>query len=161
MLMLLTAKFTSLTNLSPLFVRRLIRVEKYISCTSGRELEFKTKYIVYLSVVSVKRVLPVHVFCVWFIRQTAHVSQLFLFKSSHYVRIQWREKVAIFDQRCFTSAAISGFFDTKEENLGVEIESKTFYRRNKCRCRFYYLVLFLSLFLRGDRIAGDKRSPQS
>ena len=161
MLMLLTAKFTSLTNLSPLFVRRLIRVEKYISCTSGREMEFKTKYIVYLSVVSVKRVLPVHVFCVGFIRQTAHVSQLFLFKSPHDIRIQWREKVTIFDQRCFTSAAISGFFDTKEENLGVEIESKTFYRRNKCRCRFCYLVLFLSLFLRGDRIAGDKRSPQS
>ena len=94
--------------------------------------------------------LPVHVFCVGFIRQIAHVSQLFLFKSPHDIRIQWREKVTIFDQRCFTSAAIGGFFDTKEENLGVEIESKKFYRRNKCRCRFSYLVLFLSLFLRGD-----------
>lgn len=89
MLMLLTAKCTSLTNLSPLFVRRLIRVEKYISCTSGREMEFKTKYIVYLSVVSVKRVLPVHVFCFGFIRQTAHVSQLFLFKSPHLKTSFW------------------------------------------------------------------------
>ena len=156
--MLLTAKFTSLTNCPPCSWEDKSRKIHllYVRPWNGISNE-----IVYLSVVSVKNVLPVHVFCVAFIRQIAHVSQLFLFKSLHDIRIQWREKVAIFDQRCFTSAAISGFFDTKEENLGVEIESKTFYRRNKCRCRFYHLVLFSSLFLRGDRIAGDKRSPQS
>ena len=65
-------------------------------------------------------VLPAHVFFIGFVRQISYISHLFFFEPLHNVRIQSREKFAVFNQRCFTSTAISGLFDAEEENLWGE-----------------------------------------
>ena len=48
---LLTVNFTSLMNLFSL-ARDKISLEKYISCTTGREKEFRTKWSVFLSLLN-------------------------------------------------------------------------------------------------------------
>jgi len=62
-------------------------------------------------------VLPAQVLFIEFVWQVSEIAHLSLFKLLYNFGVQSGEEFAVFNQNCFTTTAICGFFQAEKEKL--------------------------------------------